>query len=157
MSRTTLTPITRDRARAWIKATHSHLPTGLTGWLCGVAVERDGQLVCVAALGRPKARLLAASEPRTAEITRIASNGTPHVASMAAAALVRAARALGYAKVITYTLASESGTCIKAAGFKRDDAHVSKGGEWSRGSRARAKALEPGPKVRWVRTLDGAQ
>lgn len=77
----------------------------------------DGQrLVCVGFAGRPVARHL--DDGLTLEITRVASSGARHAPSMAYAALVRAALALGYRRLITHTQAEESGFSLRAAGFR---------------------------------------
>jgi hypothetical protein len=60
----------------------------------------------------------------------------------------RAAVALGYCRVITYTRANEAGTACRAAGF-RDDG-LAGGGEASRPSRKRQPSEDPSPKRRWV-------
>lgn len=141
-------PIARAEATAWLRAHHRHLPPP-AGWLFGVAVECDGALVHVAVLGRPTARAL--QNGRTAEVTRCASPSgapaTPHAASMALAALARAATALGYTRVVSYTRADERGTTYRAAGWR--PTAVTRGGEWSRPSRRRDPAAQPIRKVRW--------
>jgi len=141
-------PIARAEAAAWLRTHHRHLPPPV-GWLFGVAVERSGDLVHVAVLGRPTARAL--QDGRTAEVTRCASPRgaptTPHAASMALAALTRAATALGYTRVVSYTRADERGTTYRAAGWR--PTAVTSGGEWSRPSRRRGPAAQPIRKVRW--------
>ena len=59
----------------------------------------------------------------------------------------RAAKALGYARIITYTLESEPGTSLYAAGWKR--VAVTKGGSWDRPSRPRMDEHPLEPKVLW--------
>lgn len=61
----------------------------------------------------------------------------------------RAAFALGYERVITYTLEGEPGTSLRAAGFVRDG--VTKGGAWDTPARRRRRreGLAEAPKVRW--------
>lgn len=139
-------PITRDEAFAWVRAHHRHLPPP-AGWLFGVAVECDGEVVHVAILGRPTARAL--QDGRTAEVTRAASPAasTPHAASKALAALARAALALGFVRLVSYTRDDERGTTYRAAGWR--PVAVTDGGEWSCPSRPRAAAAQPCRKVRW--------
>ena len=85
--------------------------------LLPVIVETTGAtLVCVGIAGRPVAR--AYDDGWTVEVTRVASDGTRNATSMAYAALTRAAFALGYRRVITYTQHGESGSSLRAAGFK---------------------------------------
>jgi len=64
------------------------------------------------------------------------------------ARLIRAGKALGYIRFITYTLPDEPGTSLRAAGF--EDAGLTDGGEWDRPSRPRKPAERPEIKRRWV-------
>jgi hypothetical protein len=68
-------------------------------------------------VGHPVSRLLQKKEPRTVEITRTCTLGDSNANSRIYGALCRAAQALGYTSAITYTLESESGASLKAAGF----------------------------------------
>jgi len=81
-------------------------------------------------------------------ISRVAVvEGTRNGCSMLYGALVRAARALGWREVWTYTLPEEPGTSLKAAGFQ--DMGLTDGGEHSRASRPRKPAVRPDQKRRW--------
>lgn len=114
-----LAPINLTDARAFVAAEHRH-NKAVVGWKFGTSVEENGQLVGVAIVGRPGSRVLAAKEPRTVEITRCTTNGTPNACSMLYGAACRMAKAGGYWDAITYTLASEPGTSLLAAGFVFD-------------------------------------
>jgi len=59
----------------------------------------------------------------------------------------RAALAMGYKKVITYTLDKESGASLKAAGFRPTKKVV--GASWSRENRLREDKHPLDDKVRW--------
>jgi hypothetical protein len=109
-----LTPITQKDAFAFIVANHSHNDEPV-GWIGGTSVEIDGQRAAVGVLGRPEGRGL--QDGRTAAATRVATTCAPNVCSMVYGALCRMAEAAGYWDVVTYTLASECGSCVKAAGF----------------------------------------
>lgn len=102
-----------------------------------------------AIVGRPSSRHL--DDGDTLEITRLATMGGPNVASKLLAFAAREARRRGYRRIITYTLASESGTSLKAAGYAID-AHT-RGGSWNSRSRPRVDRHPTGPKTRWVRVL----
>lgn len=54
----------------------------------------------------------------TLEVTRLCTDGSRNACSMLYAAAWRAARAMGYHKLITYILDSENGASLKAAGWK---------------------------------------
>jgi hypothetical protein len=79
----------------------------------------------------------------TVEVTRCCTLGderSKNAASMLYATARRAAAAIGYAKIITYTLDSEEGTSLRAAGWEEDG--LAGGGSWSRPSRARENKTE---------------
>lgn len=80
---------------------------------------------------------------------------TPHAASMAIGAIVRAARALGWRRVVSYTLVGEAGTSYRASGWHA--VALSDGGaDWSRKRRPRERPAQPGDKVRWETGPDAA-
>lgn len=143
-------PVTLGAARAFVEAHHSHHHAPVGGLLaCAVA---DGErLCCVAILSRPVARMLDA-QGGVAEVTRVASDGTRHATSMCLAALTRAARALGWQRLVSYTILGESGTSYRAAGW-RVTGLVKASQGWH--SRAGRTVAQPGVKVRWE-TGDGA-
>jgi hypothetical protein len=142
-------PCTVSAAKRWVKATHRHLPD-LNGALFAAALEQDGALVGVAC---------ASSGPRVWNgtgrlvISRVAVADCKNGCSALYGALCRAGKALGYREAWTYTLPTEPGTSLRAAGFT--DQGVTDGGEWNRPSRARPAAKHPEPKRRWRRVLDG--
>ena len=75
----------------------------------------SNELVAVAICGRPVARM---SDPyRTLEILRCATNGTKNSISKLYGAICRAADAMGYHTVQTYTLPEEGGASMRASGF----------------------------------------
>ncbi len=82
-----------------------------------LAAEQDGVLVGVATCGRPVAR--AFDDGRTLEITRTCTDGSPNVNSLLYGAARRAAWAMGFTRIITYTQADETGASLRAAGFVR--------------------------------------
>lgn len=102
-----------------------------------------------AIVGRPVSRHL--DDGQTLEVTRVATSNTPNVPSMLLAAAAREARRRGYRRLVTYTLASEPGTSLRAAGYVPD--HESAGGSWDSPSRPRTDRHPTGPKRRWVRHL----
>lgn len=141
----TLVPLTQRAARAWVAQTHRHLSPP-RGDVIRVGLEVDGALVGVAMAGRPSARN--ADDGRTLEVTRVATDGTRNACSALYGAVRRAAVALGYTRLVTYTLPEEGGASLRASGWTY--AGTTGGGEWSRTSRARAPAERPEPKHRWV-------
>jgi len=139
-----LQPITKKEADAFIRLHHRHHKPSV-GWKFGLCVS-DGETVRgVAQVGRPVNRHL--DDGWTLEVTRCCTDGTRHVASMLYGAAVRAGRALGYKRIITYTLVSEPGTSLKAAGWK--DLYVVKGRSWSCKSRPRVDVHPLQNKLLW--------
>lgn len=72
----------------------------------------------------------------TLEVTRTATDGTRNTNSLLYGAAWRAARALGYCRLITYTQASEPGTSLRAAGWRAIAERPAHKG-WHRPSRPR--------------------
>lgn len=108
-----LVPLTQREAFAFVRAHHRHHEPP-RGALFQCAAERDGVIVAVAIVGRPVAREL--QDGYTAEVIRLCSidvaNENGHASgacSMLYAACWRACRAIGYRRLLTYTLASEGG------------------------------------------------
>jgi hypothetical protein len=100
-------------ANEFIAKYHLHsLPTVGGKWAIGAAV--DGKLVGVALVGRPVARRL--DDGKTLEILRVCTDGTANACSFLYGRVARIARLMGYGRIITYTLAEESGASLKAVG-----------------------------------------
>src|SRR2546426_11831350 len=95
-----LVPITLDEAKVFIGKEHRHhAPPVGHRWSIGV-VGPDGVLCGVVVTGRPVAR--AVNRYVTAEVTRLATDGTKNACSILYAAAARAAQAMGYKKIQTY-------------------------------------------------------
>lgn len=110
-------PVELAEANAFIVNFHRHNKP-VTGWRFGVGASDGQRMVGVATCGRPVARRL--MDGTTAEVTRCcvlddAPLGTP---SFLYACCWRAWRAMGGRKLITYTLASESGASLRGAGAR---------------------------------------
>jgi hypothetical protein len=137
-------PIEFAEAAEFVKRHHSHHQAP-QGWKFGLAVNDGEKVVGVAMVGRPVSRML--DNGWTLEVIRCCTDGTPHVASKLYAAAWRAARALGYQRLITYTLIEEAGTSLKAAGWKA--LYETSGGSWNREGRPRVDTAPTGQKRLW--------
>ena len=115
------------------------------GGLFAVAVSDANDVRGVAIVGRPVARMLA--DGWTAEVTRVCTDGARNACSMLYAAAWRACRALGYRRLITYTLVTESGASLRGAGWRV--VGEAGGGSWSRESRPRIDKHPIQRKLRW--------
>lgn len=102
-----LVPLERDEANELVARWHRHhLPPQGDRFRVGCA--EDGERICgVAIVGRPVARRL--DDGWTVEVLRVATDGTKNACSFLYGAARRAAFALGYKRVLTYTLPSEGG------------------------------------------------
>jgi len=120
-------PVELVEANAFIALHHRH-HAPVVGHRFSIGCTDDGGVlhgVCV--VGRPVARL--AGHPRdVAEVTRLATDGTTNACSMLYGAAARAAKALGFRRVQTYTLVSESGSSLRAAGWVEEG--PAGGGQW---------------------------
>jgi len=139
-----LTPITLREANAFVEQHHRHHGPS-RGCIVCVAVALDGAVRGVAIVGRPVAR--GADDGWTAEVTRCCSDGARNACSMLYGAAWRAVRALGYRKLITYTLAAEGGGSLRGAGFKVVGEVA--GRSWSCTSRPRVDTHPLQNKLRW--------
>ena len=165
-------PVTRDEAVAWIRCGHRHHKVAPAGWLFAIglidapAPEPPADLLGVAIVGRPVSRHL--DDGRTAEVLRLAvvaprEGGPEFGCSRLYEACCKAAKAIGYDRMFTYTLAEEGGASLRLSGWTCDgDAG---GGDWSatratsgtpdllRLMTGEANPSPTGKKVRWSRIL----
>jgi hypothetical protein len=128
-----LVPISFKDACEFVSMWHRHNKPP-NGHRFSMGVATDEVLVGVCIVSHPVARHL--MDGFTLEVIRTATDGTPHANSMLYGAAWRAAKALGYRRLITYTQADESGTSLRAAGWRViAERPATKG--WSRPSRPR--------------------
>lgn len=147
-------PISLRQARDFVQEHHRHhdMPQG---GLWAIALLREGEvdqggrgllLVGVAIAGRPVSRVL--QREGCCEVIRVCVvEGVPNGCSMLYGRCRRIAQAMGYRGVITYTLKSESGVSLRAAGFEAVAAVP--GRSWSCLSRPRRDSHPLDAKVRW--------
>lgn len=141
-----LVPTTLRSARAFVAQHHRHHRAPVGG-LFSVAIARGDDVVGVAIVGRPVAMRL--QDGWTAEVTRVCVlDGVKNGCSKLYGACWRTARALGYRRLVTYTLQSESGTSLRASGWKTV-AEVAGGQTWSRKARPRVDKHPLQAKFRW--------
>ena len=143
----TLTPVSLAEANAFVAQHHRHHKP-VIGHKFSIGCTADGRLVGVAIVGRPVSRYL--DNGLTLEVNRLCTDGTKNACSMLYAAAWRAARAMGYEKIITYTLDTENGASLRAAGWTC--AGLAGGKRWT-GSRRPAADLYPAQmKYRYEKT-----
>lgn len=150
-----LRPITVKAAIRWCVTVHRHLRRELAGARFAVSVvDRTGALRGVG---------LVTSGPRVWEgtgrcnIARVGTDGVKNGCSMLYGALCRAARALGYREAWTYTLPSEPGASLRAAGFEEmGHTRAEEHDRPNQPKRRRRAAEQPCAKRRWRRILVAA-
>lgn len=108
----------------------------------------NGEALCgVAICGRPVSRRL--DDGLTLEILRCCTDGTRNACSKLYGACCRIGFDMGYCRIITYTLAAESGTSLRATGFRFDG--EAGGKQWT-GQRRRIYYVAPEQmKHRWIK------
>lgn len=134
----TLQPMTLKEAQSFVDQHHRH-NVAPQGHKFSIGLSNGENVIGVVIVGRPVARHN--DDGWTLEVTRCCVlEGHRNANSMLYAAAWRAARAMGYHRLITYTLKSETGTSLKASGWKVIGATKGKEKGWNVPSRPRVKA-----------------
>ncbi len=139
-----IVPLSLDEANQCVKQWHRHhMPVVGHKFSLGAAIGE--RVVGAAIVGRPVSRML--DDGLTLEVVRVATDGTPNACSALYGACRRAVFALGYKRLVTYTLPEESGASLRAAGWRLIG--EAGGGSWSRRSRPRVDTHPLQGKLRW--------
>lgn len=141
-----LTPINLDEANAFIVLHHRHHKP-VPGSKFALAASAADKVVGVAIVGRPVARM--SDDGWTLEVNRCCTDGTRNACSFLYGAAWKAAKALGYRRLVTYTLPDEGGASLRGAGWKL--LGLRGGGNWNVPSRPRIDTAEAlrGQKLLW--------
>jgi hypothetical protein len=142
----TVAPITLRAANAYVDLHHRHHGPSRGHKFSVSVVDATGAVRGVAIVGRPVARNL--DDGLTAEVTRLCTDGATNACSMLYSAAWRAAKGMGYRRIVTYILDSEGGSSLKAAGWIVASSSCG-GGSWSRSDRERMDKHPTGTKQRW--------
>lgn len=143
-----IVPTSLEEANAFIEKHHRHHKP-VTGHKYSIAVADElGVVHGVVIVGRPISRML--DNGWTIEVNRCCSDGTPNACSMLYRAAWRAGSAMGYKRLITYTLPEEGGASLRGAGFTLVGERG--GGKWSRESRPRFDTHPTQKKFLWELT-----
>ena len=153
-------PVTQVEAKAFIAKHHRHnIPSIGSVFQVGIR-NGNNELIGVAMVGIPKARML--MDGRTLEVTRVCVlDNNRNANSMLYGVCARVARSLGWGRLITYTLVSESGSSLRGAGWTLDSSVAGGNPEgWLRNHGKGTtdlfgnQRLPPaGPKNRWIKEL----
>lgn len=157
MGKLRLVPVSLADANAFVERHHRHHGK-VVGHKFSLGVKIGPELVGVAIIGRPVSRMR--DNGATLEITRLCTDGVKrptgktnrhgeptfhNPCSFLYGASLRAAFALGYERIGTYILASESGVTLSAVGWR--EVRKTAGGSWSRNSRLRTDKAPTEPKT----------
>lgn len=145
IARTQLVPIGLREANEWVRRHHRHHKPSQGHKFSVALADGFGRIHAVAIVGRPRARHL--DRGWTAEVLRVCSDGFPNACSALYATCWRAARAMGYRRLITYTLPAEGGGSLEAANWKL--VGEAGGGSWSRADRPRIDSHPTEQKSLW--------
>lgn len=142
-----IVPLTLKQANELVEKLHRHhKPVVGHRFSVGCVDNSDGltrRLVGCAIVGRPVAR---GCDPySTAEITRLATDGTKNACSFLYAACARICREMGFSKIQTYILESEPGTSLTAAGWVQ--VATTAGGDWNHSKQYSGKRRTDQPMI----------
>lgn len=145
-------PIGLDEANDFVEQFHRHNGrTNRDGGKFAIGASTEVGMVGVAIVGSPLARML--QDGWTAEVTRLCVlDGAPKgTCSFLYARCWRAWSAQGGAKLVTYTLADESGASLRGAGWRVvAQCKPRSAGAWNSRDRARDwKPIYGQQKLRW--------
>ncbi len=110
----TIKPISLKLANEYVINNHRHHDK-VQGHKFSISVYDDGRLCGVAIVGHPQSRRI--DNDNILEVLRLCTDGTYNACSILYARCARIAKDMGYRKIITYILESESGASLKASGW----------------------------------------
>ena len=144
----TVKPMSLADANRFVAEYHRHHKP-VRGHKFSLGCMANGHLAGVAIVGRPVSRYL--DDGLTLEVNRLCTDGTKNACSFLSGAAARAAKVMGYRKIITYILDTESGTSLRASGWRC--AGLAGGREWT-GKRRPPEPLYPAQmKYRYEKNL----
>src|SRR6266704_3272417 len=146
-----IVPYTIRQANAYVAQLHRHNNPVTGTRLVFAAADSTGKIRGVALVGRPVSRHL--DDGWTLEINRLCTDGYVNVGSFLCAAAWNATKAIGYRRLITYTLPEEGVASLRAVGWKYELREI--GHQWNCESRPRKEeTIYLSDKYRWEVALD---
>ena len=155
-------PIELRDANAFVERLHRHHKP-VVGHRFSISAWNDETLHGIAIVGRPVARHYLPLE--VVEVTRLCTDGTRNACSILYAAAARAARAMGYLRIQTYTLFDEPGVSLRAAGWECEGEQEGKQWKYSEpqgmlpfANNINRRTDQPTcNKLRWAKDLSGGK
>lgn len=144
-----LRPVDFATAKGFVGLHHRHNKPPV-GHKFSIAVYDGDKLCGVAMVGRPIGRYL--DDGLTLEVNRCCTDGTRNACTMLYGAAWRAAKALGYTRIVTYTRVSESGASLRASGWVCDG--KAGGTHWTGERYSQTELIIDEVKVRWHKQID---
>ena len=137
-------PVSFSEAQDFVRDNHRHNKPPV-GHKFSIACYDGDRLCGVAMVGRPVGRYL--DDGLTLEVNRCCTDGTKNACSMLYGAAWRAAKALGYKRIFTYTRQSEGGSSLRASGWICDG--EAGGTHWTGARYEQTEFVLDEMKVRW--------
>lgn len=146
-------PLTLEQANELVSSFHRHHKPA-RGHRFSIGVQDEAGTTHGAAIcGRPVGRK--SPQYDWLEVTRLVNDGTKNVCSFLYSRCARIANEMGFEKIQTFILESESGVSLKAAGWEFEC--WSDGGDWNVPSRGGRRTDQPQErKQRWAKYLAAA-
>uniref|UniRef100_A0A6M3KGF0 N-acetyltransferase domain-containing protein n=1 Tax=viral metagenome TaxID=1070528 RepID=A0A6M3KGF0_9ZZZZ len=142
-------PTTLAEANAFVGEVHRHHDE-VVGHRFSFGAEVDGKLVGTVICGRPVAPKT--EQYKILEVTRLCTDGTDNACSFLYGAAAKIGKIMGFKRVQTFILPTESGVSLKAAGWVFDGVCEKSGRGFQ--SRPGRKGDSHGPKHRWIKELN---
>lgn len=144
-----IVPINFDEANEFVRLHHRHHKPVVGMKFC-LAISDGENIRGVALVGRPVSRHL--DNGWTLEVNRCCTDGVKNGCSMLYAHCWKVAKAMGYKRLITYTLPAEGGSSLKASNFTL--VGEAGGKSWNVKSRPRVETNLPQTKFLWEMVND---
>jgi len=139
-----LVPVTLAEANHFVSEHYRH-HNPVVGHKFSIGICDSNKIRGVCIVGRPVSRIL--DNGMVLEVNRCCTDGVKNGCSMLYGAAWRAAKAMGYKKLITYTLGEEGGASLRASNWKLIG--EAGGGKWSRKDRPRVDTHPLQTKLKW--------
>lgn len=151
MTHLRIRPCELKDANTFIEKHHRHHKKVVGHRFSIAVVDERGNIVGVCVVGRPVARLT--PKDRVLEVTRLATDGTKNACSALYAAAARVGANLGYHKIQTFILETETGKSLVASDWKQEG--LSPGGQWKHTDGKPRRTDQPVcAKQRWSKVLN---
>ena len=144
-----LKPTTLKAANTFVDQYHRHHKATIGHKFSISIIDDEGKTRGVVIAGRPVSRN--SDDGWTCEVTRLCTDGVKNGCSILYSAAARAAKAMGYRRIQTYILETESGGSLIASGWTYQA--TTQGGAWKYTNQTRNNNHPTVPKHRYGKVL----